>query len=105
MLYFLDFDRTVFDTPAFKKALAKRPSFWELMIQGKEVLTHLLSPERNISRRRIYAKTFGTYVSHGRFDFSPSELQEFLYPDVPPFLTEHPKECIIVTYGVRAFIT
>ncbi len=25
MKYFLDFDRTVFDTPAFKKAVARRP--------------------------------------------------------------------------------
>ena len=105
MTYFLDFDRTIFDTPSFKKTVAKRPGIMELFDQGKEVIKELTGPTQNDSKRRIFSKTFGTFISNGRLAFMPDELRNFLYPDVPPFLSKNAKNCIIVTYGVRAFIT
>ena len=103
MKYFLDFDRTVFDTDSFVKAVAKRPSFRELVHQFYETIEEFFATGQKISRRRRFMKTWGTFLSHGRFMFTPEELRGFLYPDVPEFLKTH--DCTIVTYGVRAFIT
>lgn len=105
MKYFFDFDRTVFDTESFKRAYAKRPSVHELFHQAKEVVKEFFSNARSISRRRIFSRTLGTYLSHRRFGFLPEELKEFLYPDAAAFLAAHSKDCTIVTYGVRSFIT
>ncbi|KND47267.1 MAG: hypothetical protein AB199_02470 [Parcubacteria bacterium C7867-004] len=105
MQYFFDFDRTVFDTEAFKKAFKKRPPFRDLLRQFRHVIVEAFDPSSTLSKRRIAARTLGTYVSHRRFGFMPQELKEYLYPDAVAFFTEHGKDCTIVTYGVRAFIT
>jgi hypothetical protein len=103
MKYFLDFDRTVYDTVSFKKAVARRPTVIELLHQLKAVFQEFIRPGESTSRQRSFLKTFGTFMSHGRFMFTPDELTGYLYPDVPEFLRTH--DCTIVTYGVRAFIT
>jgi hypothetical protein len=103
MKYFLDFDRTVFDTETFKKAVAKRPPLLEVSKQLKNAIKEILSPAQQDFRRRHFLRTLGTYASHGRFAFTAEELRGFLYPDAVRFLKTH--HCTIVTYGVRAFIT
>ncbi len=103
MKYFLDFDRTIFDTDSFKKSLKKRPTVLELLRQFKEAVIELFAHDTVTSRRRRFLRTWGTFLSHGRFSLASHELKEFLYPDVIPFLESH--NCTIVTYGVRAFIT
>ncbi len=103
MKYFLDFDRTIYDTDSFKKAIAKRPPLLEIARQGKDVATEFFSSTKGVARRRSFLRTFGTFASHGRFAFTPDELRGFLYPDAVAFLKTH--SCTIVTYGVRAFIT
>lgn len=105
MRYYFDFDRTVFDTESFKRAYAKRPSVHQLLHQAKEVIKEFFSSTRSITRRQIFSRTLGTYLSHRRFGFVPEELKEYLYPDAAAFLAAHSKDCTIVTYGVRAFIT
>lgn len=102
MKYFLDFDRTIFDTPAFKKNVARRPTLEELARQLKEVAKEFFGPTKETSRWRAFRRTLGTFLSHGRLMFLPEELKQFLYPDVPGFLATH--DCAIVTYGVEAFI-
>lgn len=103
MKYFLDFDRTVYDTDAFKKAVAKRPPVLELIRQFEGAVAEFVSSDRGKTRRRSFLRTLGTFMSHGRFAFTPEELRGFLYPDAAAFLRAH--ACTIVTYGVRAFIT
>ncbi len=71
--------------------------------QFKEALIELGNPENKGAKRRAASRMLGTFLSHGRFLFTPEELKEFLYPDVPGFLATH--DCTIVTYGMRAFIT
>jgi len=73
MTYFIDFDRTIFDTDAFKSRYG---------------LMHMLM----------------TFFATGRSGFAPSELQKYLYPDVPAFLEAHGADTLVVTYGVEAFI-
>ena len=75
MRYFIDFDRTIFDTPAFKKELSFRK------------------------------RTLAVFFRHGRFIFLPDELRKFLYPEVEDFFAKHGHEITIVTYGVKMFIT
>lgn len=103
MKYFLDFDRTIFDTDAFKKSVQKRPTLLELLRQFKNAVIEFFAHHEEITRRRKFLRTWGTFLSHGRFSFTAYELKQFLYPDVEPFLRSH--NCTIVTYGVRAFIT
>jgi hypothetical protein len=103
MKYFLDFDRTIFDTVSFKKAIKRRPTVLELLRQLKVSVREMITPTHPVGRRSTFLKTFGTFLSHGRFAFTTEELRRFLYPEVPEFLQNH--DCTIVTYGVRAFIT
>jgi len=105
MKYYFDFDRTVFDTESFKRAYAKRPTVHELLHQAKEVIKEFFSSTRSLSRRHMFSRTLGTFLSHRRFGFVPEELKEYLYPDAATFLAAHSKDCTIVTYGIRAFIT
>src|SRR5690606_28827208 len=105
MRYFVDFDRTVFDTPAFKKAFARRATLPELFRQLGQVLRESFNPERTLSVRRIFTRAFGTFASHGRFGFTPDEVRNFLYPDAIAFFRDHAHETTVVTFGVRAFIT
>lgn len=102
MKYFLDFDRTIFDTPSFKKSVARRPTPLQLIGKIPEVVKELFNPEGSGQRFRTFRRMLGTFASHGRFNFSPEELRGFLYPDVESFFARH--DCTIVTYGVEAFI-
>jgi len=103
MKYFIDFDRTVFDTDAFKKSIAGGPTLRELVTQFRDAVIEFFQHDPTTRRRQRFTRTWGTFLSHGRFAFKPEELTHFLYPDVEPFLSTH--DCTIVTYGVRAFIT
>lgn len=105
MKYFFDFDRTVFDTESFKRAYAKRPGLSGLWQQAKDVVREFFGSSRSISKRRVFARTLGTFLSHRRLGFFPEELRDFVYPDAARFLATHSAESTIVTYGVRAFIT
>jgi len=102
MKYFLDFDRTIFDTPSFKKSAARRPTILQLMGQLKSAIAEMANPKTGDSEQRAIRRMWGTFLSHGRFGFSPEELKQFLYPEVSAFLAEN--DCTIVTYGVEMFI-
>jgi hypothetical protein len=104
MKYYLDFDRTIFDTPAFKRMLAARPTILQLWTQLQEVLEEIADPAGTGSKRKAFGEALGTFLSTGRFIFMPDELRKYLYPDVPEFLRKHGENCTIVTYGVQAFI-
>ncbi len=99
--YFLDFDRTIFDTPAFKKSVEKRPTLAEVLRQIPGVAAELFKPHED-SRLRRFRRMLGTFASHGRFSLTPTDLKKFLYPEVEAFFATH--DCTIVTYGVESFI-
>lgn len=105
MKYFVDFDRTIFDTESFKKAFARHATARELWLQFVATIKEFFSGTRTLPKRRIATRTLGTYASHGRFGFTPAELKLYLYPDALTFLEAHGPDTTIVTYGVRAFIT
>lgn len=105
MRYYVDFDRTVYDTESFKEAFAKRATLPELFRQLGQVLREVFDRKRTLSIRRVFTRAFGTFASHGRFGFTPDELRGYLYPDAIRFFEAHAHETTIVTFGVRAFIT
>ncbi len=87
-MYFLDFDRTLFDTNAFVEYLRVRP--------GTE---HIVTEE---SKTPI-GHTLGTMAEFGALSFAAGELARFVYPDVPEFLRMLGNEATIVTSGNPVF--
>ncbi|MBA3789043.1 hypothetical protein H0X32_01450 [Patescibacteria group bacterium] len=105
MKYFIDFDRTIFDTNSFKKTLERRPTVVELVAQFKNVWKEFWSLSESHLQRRLFRASLGAFLSNGRFLFVPADLKEFLYPDALAFFERYGEDCTIVTYGIRAFIT
>lgn len=87
MMYFIDFDRTLFDTEGFFKYVESHPAFKEVYerTQGDKqaLVTHALqTPE---------------------FSFEKGELSPFLYEDAAGFLREKENSAMIITFGNPAF--
>lgn len=83
MRYFLDFDRTLFDTDAFIAYLKERPDIGALAEEEELTLAAALE----------------TRASEGTLAFAPGELSRFLYPDAASFLREKENAATIITFG------
>ena len=88
MMYFLDFDRTLFDTERFITYLTQRTGtehfFWG-------------------SSEAPLAQAFEMIADTSELAFAPGELAPFVYPDVPEFLRMLGNEAVIVTHGNPVF--
>lgn len=80
MTYFLDFDRTLFDTDPFKEYLQER-----LGVVGA-------------TEAEFYAKLTEALKSSESM-FARGELEKFIYPDAREFLEARAQKTVIVTYG------
>jgi hypothetical protein len=87
MMYFLDFDRTTFDTDSFVTYLSTHP--FAKNFKGL--------PELELARKLNEA------VEAGELSFSPGELTPFLYEDAGQFLREKENGVMLITYGNPAF--
>jgi hypothetical protein len=85
MTFFLDFDRTLFDTDALIAYMAERADM-------KDVYS---LPEDEIK------KELGRRAEDGNLTFAPGELARFVYSDSEDFLNRHP-DAVIVTHGNAA---
>jgi len=85
MRYYLDFDRTLFDTESYKAWLKQRPEIIPLAA---------LPPEEFLSGVVALA-------NEGALAFAPGELSQFLYPDAAAFLREKENAATIITFGDR----
>ena len=99
MTYFLDFDRTLFDTEAYYGFLAGRPECAHfrddlLLILGAPITSDGVDP----LRERVW-KQLDALISTGELSFLPGELSHFLYPDVVEFLRQMGNEAMIITFG------
>ena len=81
MTYFLDFDRTIFDTNRLYKLLFARPEYAHV-----ERLPRLEQ-----------AAVFADFLTNNKLSFTPGELVPLLCDDVPPFFASH--SCVLVTFG------
>ena len=87
MMYFLDFDRTTFDTDAFITYLKAHPIAGDL--QG--------------GTEQEYARALNDAVLEGTLSFSPGELSRFLYEDAGRFLRDKENGVMLITFGNPAF--
>lgn len=83
MTYFLDFDRTLFDTSAFLDYVLERDSLDRL---------------RSLSEVGM-ATELNVLADEGTLTFAPRELKRFLYADAETFLKQHQSSSVIVTAG------
>ena len=81
--YFLDFDRTLFDTSAFLAYLIERDNLKELHGKTEVEQAALLNP----------------LIVSGMVGFSAGELTQFFFPDAAEFLKTHSAESVVVTAG------
>ncbi len=100
MMYFLDFDRTLFDSDAYNRSLIDEPGcapFKEeiraVLEQGRE---HSLSGGK---QRQIVWDKLSEAIASGAVVFPPGHLTRFLYADVAEFLRGLGNEAVIVTFG------
>lgn len=83
MTYFLDFDRTLFDTSAFLAYVLERDNLSRLLsLSEVEMATELNS-----------------LTAKGLLVFAPGELDRFMYPDANDFLRKNHGNCAVVTAG------
>jgi hypothetical protein len=87
MMYFLDFDRTLFDTDAFIRHVKMRPEVSSLTYDTETQL----------------AEALHTLIGEEKLTFSEGELKQFLYGDAPEMLRHLGNEGCILTYGIPAF--
>lgn len=88
MIYFLDFDRTLFDTPKFVEYLHTRDD-------TKKILQDTAYED--------IAETLVPFIESEEVKFIPGELGKFVYSDVMEFLRMTGNGSVIVTYGTVLF--
>jgi len=99
-MYFLDFDRTLFDTDAYNRALADEPAcapFRDDILRIASTPYGVLG-SKSPERKAVWDKVSKVFES-GALTFAPGYLSRFLYADVPEFLREMGNEALIMTYG------
>jgi len=85
MIYFLDFDRTMFDTDAFIRDL-----------RLKDTSLDACAPTQ-------LASVLEDRIRQGVLSFEPGELAPYVYPDAAQFLRDKENAVAVITYGPRAF--
>lgn len=102
MMYFLDFDRALFDTDAYNLSLADEPGCAPFKDELRDVMGRRRDETLSGGTDRIAAweKVTGA-IRSGALTFAPGYLSRFLYKDVPEFLREMGNEALIVTYGEK----
>lgn len=83
MRYYVDFDRTAFDTDSFTPWLRER-----LSGTGIDELPY-----------EAFLKEISIQVTEGKLTFDPGELSQFLYADAAQFLRDKENAVTIITYG------
>lgn len=102
MTYFLDFDRTLFDTDAHNRALLDDPrcaSFRDELVAAFEAPYTALGPDEPV-RQAAWTKVSEALIS-GELSYPPGSLSQYVYPDVFEFLKNSANETVIITYGEK----
>ena len=105
MTYFLDFDRTLFDTDTFTKTLVIHPACADFRddIEAATITGRNQSIAGGSGRYQLW-ESLSALCENGILTFAPGELRKFVFPDVPDFLERHGKDSVIMTYGAPAFL-
>lgn len=82
-MYFVDFDRTLFDYERFIAHVSSLP--------GGHTVAELPKEQRTAELERL--------LSEGVIAFAPGELYPFLFPDAADFLRAKENSAMIITFG------
>ncbi len=105
MTYFLDFDRTLFDTDSFTPTMIDHPACVDI----REEIRALVNTPRDqtikggVGRVEVWAK-LDRLCAEGKLTFASGELSRFIFPDVSGFLEHHAEESVILSYGHESWI-
>lgn len=83
MRYYLDFDRTLFDTDTFIPYLRER-------FEGTDIAA---------GAHDAFDAAMSKMAMEGTLTFEPGQLSRFLYPDAASFLREKENAVTIITFG------
>lgn len=86
-MYFLDFDRTVFDTDGFFDSLEHHPLVSQLYVEAEG---------NHMQMQRLL-------LALPNFSFAPGELTPFMYEDAARFLRDRENGVMLITYGHQEF--
>ena len=105
MTYFLDFDRTLFDTDSFTPTLLNNPACAHLRedIQKFVVTPRDATIPGGAGRVETWEK-LDVLCREGKLSFAPNALTQFIFPDVRGFLELHGKDSVILSYGHPAWV-
>ncbi|MDE1966136.1 MAG: hypothetical protein KGI41_02765 [Patescibacteria group bacterium] len=100
MLYFLDFDRVLFDTDAYNASLPDEPGCAPFADELRAVVSEKRDETLTGGAARIAAwEKVSDALSSGALTFAPGYLSRFVYKDVPELLRGLGNEAVIITYG------
>lgn len=95
MTYFLDFDRTLFDTDRFYTFLIQHNLIPE---PHRATLTTAIEGRADYSTEAW--RLFNAAVESGDFPFVTENTSQFLFSDVSDFFSRHGSESVIVSVGL-----
>lgn len=99
-MYFLDFDRTLFDTDAFNTSLIDEPGCKAFAEELRTVITAGRDDTLTGGTARIQAwEKVAHAVESGTLSFAPGYLKRFLYQDVAEFMRSLGNEALIISFG------
>lgn len=100
MTYFIDFDRTLFNTDAFNASLADEPACAPFADQLRAVLCKKRDESIAGGQERLNVwQKVSEVITSGALSYAPGVLEKYLYADVREFMREAANEAIIITYG------
>jgi FMN phosphatase YigB (HAD superfamily) len=100
MMYFLDFDRTLFDTDTFNRSLPDEPGCAAFADDLRAVVSVARDETLTGGDARIAAwDKLQKAVKEGALSFSPGYLARFLYADVAECMRGLGNEAVVITYG------
>lgn len=104
MMYFLDFDRTLFDTDTFNSTLPDEPGCAAFADELRAVVA--AGRDETITGGEARAAAWDklrTAVEGKTLSFAPGYLTRFLYPDVAECMRGLGNEAIVITYGSKTW--
>lgn len=95
MIYFIDFDRTLFDVDAFNTMLLQH----SLIAPFAERVRAF--PPGSEERQEVWRTVVGM-IERNEVVIPRADIAQFTYPDVPGFFASHGADIVVVTFGVPA---
>ncbi len=104
MIYFLDFDRTLFDTDRFADDLPNFPVADEIRDELRSAIDENRASTLTMDRGQhgAWQKLYEA-VRANPLSFRPGELEPYLYRDAAEFLRSLGNEAIVITFGDEAW--